>query len=173
MTVGCFGLAATLLLIGTVPGLGQHRVPGVPRIAVQANQVTLDIGVLEGGLSYARRIGRGPFSIGGGLWGAWEPWNSFQRTVFQPVGGQLFLRLQAADAAQLEIGPSVLRYQWTDDCAECTGTFLGLHAAAMVGKGALWVGPTARFGAMTGGPSDPELGLMWGIQGRLRFSWGE
>ena len=55
---------------------------GVPK----KNQLSLDVGVLQGGLSYARRLGEGNLSLGGGVWGAWEPWSSFESNVWEPLG---------------------------------------------------------------------------------------
>jgi hypothetical protein len=93
--------------------------------------------------------------------------------LLEPVGAELFVRVRTSGATQVEIGPSLLRYRWADDCGECTGTFAGVHAAAMVGTGSFWLGPTARYGVVSGGPAGSESGFMWGIQGRLQFSWGD
>lgn len=68
-----------------VPGLAQGG-------AIRRNHFSVDVGLLQGGLAYARRVGHGPFSIGGGVWGAWEPWTSFEGSVFQPLGAELFVR---------------------------------------------------------------------------------
>ena len=160
-------LACALLLMSAASGLAQD-----PNVTGR-NQLALDIGVLEAGLSYARRIGRGPYSIGAGLRGAWEPWNSFDQSVFEPMGGELFVRVQASGATHLELGPTLLRYRWADDCSECTGTFAGVHAAAMTGTGSLSLGPTARYGVLTGAPTGSEAGFMWGIRGRILISWGD
>jgi hypothetical protein len=43
----------------------------------------------------------------------------------------------------------------------------------MVGKGIFSLGPTARFGRVTGGPSGSEFGVIFGVQARLLFGWGE
>jgi hypothetical protein len=155
-----------LALTNAAPGLGQDR-------AIRRNQFSVDLGLLQGGLSYARRLGDGPFSLGGGLWGAWEPWSSFEGNVFEPLGAELFVRAQPGRAAQLELGPSLLRYRWADDCSECTGTFTGVRAAAMVGQGIFSLGPTVRLGRITGDPRGSEVGLLWGLQARLLFSWGK
>ena len=104
--------------------------------AIRRNQFSVDIGVLQGGLSYGRQIGHGHFSIGGGVWGSWEPWSTFEGNVREPLGVELFVRARPSRDLQLELGPSLLRYHWADDCSECTGTFAGVHAAAMVGRGA-------------------------------------
>jgi hypothetical protein len=107
------------------------------------------------------------------VWAAWEPWNTFEQNVLEPMGGELFVRFHPSDDVHLELGPSLLRYHWTDDCSECTGTFAGIHAAAMVGKGVFSLGPTAKFGVLSGGPSGNEAGMLWGFQGRLMFSGGD
>jgi hypothetical protein len=166
MTSRVTGLAVTLLIVSAVPGLAQGA-------QIRKSQVAIDVGVLELGISYAHRIGQGPWSLGGGVWGAWEPWSSFEQNVFEPLGAELFVRVQPVDAVQFELGPSLLQYRWADDCGECTGTFAGARAAAMVGQGVFRLGPTARFGVVSGGPSGNESGLRWGIQARLLFSWGD
>ncbi len=157
-----FGLAATSL----TPGYAQDGLVG-------RNQFSVDIGVIEGGLSYARRLGRGPISIGGGVWGAWSPWSTFKANVFEPMGVELFVRAQPAGVVQLELGPSLLRYYWSDDCSACSGTFAGIRAAAMVGKGIFWLGPTARIGRTSGDPAGSETGIIWGAHVRLLVPWGK
>lgn len=138
---------------------------------LRPNQFSIDIGLLQGGLTYARRLGQGNFSVGGGVWGAWEPWSSFETNVWEPLGVELFLRAHPSRNVHLEIGPSLLRYHWADDCSACTGTFAGVRAAAMVGNGIFALGPTARLGRITRAPTGGETGVLWGIQGRLLFSW--
>ena len=123
MNVRSSGLALTLVLLNAASVAAQGT--GLPR----RNQISLDIGVLEAGISYARRLGHGPVSLGGGLRGAWEPWNTFEQSLFQPAGAELFVRVRPSAAAQFEFGPSLLGYRWADDCSECSGTFAGLHAA--------------------------------------------
>lgn len=140
---------------------------------IRKNHFSVDVGPLQGGLSYARRVGQGPLSIGGGVWGAWDPWGSFEGSVFQPMGVELFVRAHPTGAVQLELGPSLLRYNWADDCSACTGTFAGVHASAMVGHKIFSLGPTVRLGRVTGNPGGAETGVLWGIQARLLFSWGE
>ena len=41
------------------------------------------------------------------------------------------------------------------------------------GRAIFSLGPTARFGRVTGGSSGGELGVICGIQARLLFGWGE
>jgi hypothetical protein len=159
-------LLFSVALANTTPGLAQSG-------PIRKNHLSVDVGLLEGGLSYARRVGQGRFAIGGGVWGSWEPWNSFEGSVWEPIGVEIFIRAHPSRAVQLELGPSVLRYRWADDCSECTGTFTGVRAAAMVGEGIFALGPTVRLGRTTGDPAGGETGLLWGIQARLSFSWGE
>jgi len=176
MIASASGLAAVLFLFGAVPAAAQgteFRRPLAGDAALRKHFVSVDIGVLQGGLGYARRIGRGPFAVGAGVWAAWDPWTTVEQSVFYPMGGELFVRYHPSELAHLEIGPSLLRYRWADDCSECAGTFYGARASVMFGKGAFWVGPTARFGVLTGAPTGDETGLLWGVQGRLLFSWGE
>jgi hypothetical protein len=89
------------------------------------------------------------------------------------LGAELFVRAHPSRAVQLELGPSLLRYHWADGCSECTGTFAGVRAAVMVGQGIFSLGPTVRLGRVTGDPTGNETGILWGIQARLLFSWGE
>jgi hypothetical protein len=163
-------------VLSAASGLAQERSTGSPesiRNTAGKHQFALDIGVLEGGLSYAHRIGNGRCALGGRFAAAWEPWNSFEANVFEPMGGELFLRYHPNGEVQLELGPSVLRYLWADDCSGCSGTFAGAYVSAMVGKGIFSLGPTARFGVLTGAPSGNEVGILWGLQGRLRFAAGD
>ena len=103
-----------------------------------------------------------------------ERQGSFHQTLIEPVGIDLFVRAQPSRLTQFEIGPSLLRYRWADDCSECGGTFAGIQAAAMIGSGKVWIGPTVRFGRVSGRPSsDPETGVIWGVKARLLFSWND
>ena len=172
MLVGSQALAIPLLLVGAAPGLAEDA-DGYTRKPVNTNEITLDVGVLEGGLTYVHRLGRGPLSLGGGVWAAYEPWSSFEENAFNAAGGSLVLRLHAHEIVHFDVGPTVLTYQRADDCSGCRGTFFGGHGAVMLGKGAFWVGPTARVGWLSGGTTDRRLGILWGVQGRLLFSWGK
>lgn len=165
--IRCSSILLTLVLAGVTPGLAQDDA------AIRRNQFSIDIGMLQGGLSYARRVGQGKYSIGGGVWAAWEPWSSFRENVFEAAGADLFVRMHPSPEVHLEAGPSLMRYHWADDCSQCTGTFAGLRAAAMVGKGVFSLGPAVRLGYVTGPPTGSELGVLWGIYARLLFSWGE
>jgi hypothetical protein len=163
--IRCSSILLALLLARATPGLAQDDA------VIRRNQLSIDVGLLQGGLTYARRVGQGKYSIGGGVWAAWEPWSSFQEDVLEPVGADLFVRMHASPEVHLEAGPSLMRYRWADDCSECTATFAGLRAAAMVGKGVFALGPAVRLGYVTGPPSGGELGVLWGIYGRLLFTW--
>lgn len=162
----CLSVLVTLVLASATPAAAQDK-------AIRSNHFALDVGYLEGGLSYSRRISR-KLSVGGGVWAAWEPWTtSFESNVLEPMGVELFVRAYPTPGVHLEAGPSVLRYYSADDCSECRDTFTGIRTAAMVGTGIFWLGPTARFGRITGGSSGSELGFIWGVQARLLFGWGE
>jgi hypothetical protein len=162
---GLSSLLSMLALASVTPGLAQNT-------PISRNHFAVDVGVLQGGLSYARRLSP-KFSIGGGIWGAWEPWSSFESAVLEPIGVELFIRAHPSPDLHLEVGPSLLRYFSADDCSECNETFTGIRTAAMVGKGVFSLGPTARFGRVSGGTSGSELGVIWGFQARLLFGWGE
>jgi len=43
----------------------------------------------------------------------------------------------------------------------------------MVGQGIFSMGPTLRLGRGTGNPAGGETGVLWRLQARLLFSWGE
>jgi hypothetical protein len=154
-----------LVVASAVPGFAQQS-------AIRRDHFSIDIGLLQGGFSYARRIGHGRFSVGGGVWGAWEPWDSFDGSMFQPIGVEAFARMHPSREVHVELGPSLLRYHWADDCSACTGTFAGVRAMAMMGTGVFSLGPSVRLGRTTGNPEGSETGILWGIQLRLLFSWG-
>jgi hypothetical protein len=158
-------LLSMAALAGVTPGLAQDT-------AIRRNALSVDVGILQGGLSYTRRVSR-KLGVGGGVWAAWEPWTSFESDFFEPIGVELFVRAYPAPDVHLEAGPSLRRYYSADDCSECRDTFIGIRTAAMVGTGIFWLGPTARFGRITGGASGSELGFIWGLQARLLFGWGE
>jgi hypothetical protein len=161
----CAAVLTALILASVTPASAQDA-------TVRKNSFSLDVGVLQGGLSYARRVSR-TVSVGGGVWAGWEPWNSFQSTFVEPHGVELFVRLHPTSQVHLEAGPSLLRYLSADDCSECTGTFTGIRTAAMVGTGIFSLGPTVRLGRITGGSAGSEMGILWGFQARLLFGWGE
>jgi hypothetical protein len=52
------------------------------------------------------------------------------------MGGELFVRYHPSELAHLELGASLLRYRWADDCSACAGTFYGARTRMMFGKGA-------------------------------------
>ena len=91
-----------IALASATPGVAQDT-------AIRRNHIAVDVGILQGGLSYARRVSQ-KFSIGGGVWAAWEPWSSFESSVLEPVGVELFVRAHPSPDVHLEVGPSVLRY---------------------------------------------------------------
>lgn len=134
--------------------------------------MSLSAGILAGELSYARRIGDSPFAVGGGVWGAWEPPNTFDRSIFEPIGLEVFGRWRAAPWLHADLGLTGARYQWADDCSGCSGTFVGLRSAALVGHGMLWVGPEAAAGWANDDRSGSGFGVLFGAQVRLVLGWG-
>ena len=143
-----------------------------PPPAIKRHQLSLDAGYLSAGLAYARRIGSSRTSLGGGLWWAWEPRTTFDQNIYEPLGGELFVRYQPLPLVQVEAGPSVLRYFWTDDCGECTGTFLGGRATALLGYRVVFLGASVRMGHAAGGPTRSEFGLIWNLHVRLALGFG-
>ena len=94
-TTKYLSLLVALVVAHAAPGLAQDG-------AIRKNHFSVDVGVLQGGLSYARRLGQGPFSIGGGVWAAWEPWSTFEGNVWEPLGVELFVRAHPSRDVQLE-----------------------------------------------------------------------
>ena len=140
-------------------------------LAAKRYQFTIDVGVLELGLAYGQRVAFGRLSLGAGVWVAWQPSETFDRSFFEPRGVELFARYQISRYAQAEVGPSFLRYAYADDCSRCTGSFLGVHGAALVGGHRFLFGPTIRYGRVTGGPDPAETGFVYGLQMRILFGW--
>jgi hypothetical protein len=136
------------------------------------NQVALEVGYVAGGLSYARRIGATPFSAGAGVWGAWEPPNSFGRDILEPIGLQLFGRYRPAPWLHADLGVTGARYQWADDCSGCSGTFVGVRSAVLVGHGIVSIGPELSAGWANDERYGSEFGILLGGQVRLVLGWG-
>jgi hypothetical protein len=162
--------------VGAQSALASVPSPASQTVAVRGtasrNQVTLEIGILAAGLSYARRLGETPWSVGGGVWGAWEPPNSFDRSIFEPVGVEVFGRYRAAPWFHADVGPTIARYQWADDCPDCSGTFAGVRAAALVGHGIFFVGPEVAAGWASDDRFGSQLGVLLGAQARVVIGWG-
>jgi len=136
------------------------------------DQLSLGVGIVAGEVTYARRIGAGPLSVGVGAWGAWEPPNSFGHSVFEPLGIEVFGRYRAAPWLHADVGPTLARYQSADDCSDCSGTFAGVRTAVLVGHDFLFVGPELAAGWASDPTHDSEFGVIWGAQVRLVFGWG-
>jgi hypothetical protein len=139
---------------------------------VSRNQVALEVGIISVGVSYARRVGAGPLSIGAGLWGAGAPANTFDRNVWDPVGIVVFARYSRPPWLQVDLGPGLLTYVWTDDCSECSGTFVGLRFAARLGYRFVFLGPEVWVGSASDRPNGAEFGAMVGAQLRFVVGWG-
>ena len=136
------------------------------------NQVTLEAGVLSAGVSYARRVGESPFSVGAGVWSAWEPPSTFEGNVFEPAGLQLFTRYRPAEWFHADVGLTAASYHWADDCPECTGTLAGVRAAALVGHRMVFVGPEVAAGRASDDHNGSRFGVLYGAQVRVVIGWG-
>lgn len=136
------------------------------------DQLSLAVGIVAGEVTYARRVGAGPLSVGAGVWGAWEPPNSFGRSIFEPLGIEVFARYRAAPWLHADVGPTLARYQWGDDCSDCSGTFTGVRSAVLVGHGILFAGPELAAGWASDDRYGSELGVIWGAQVRVVIGWG-
>jgi hypothetical protein len=145
-----------------------------PTGAVHArSQLSLEAGYVSAGLSLARRIGSGPLSVGAGVWGSWEPPSSFEKNVWEPMGVTLFGRYAPVPWLHADLGATAARYLWTDDCSECTGTFVGLRSSLMVGyRGFVFVGPDLALGRASDDRFGAEWGALLGAQLRLVLGWG-
>lgn len=141
---------------------------------VGKNQITLDVGGrFIHSLSYARRVGDTNLSVGGGLGFGWElNSHNFERNIWDALHIVVFGRYQPSQALQVDLGPTLLRYVWTDDCSECTGTFVGLHLVAVAGYRYVFVGPWVRIGFADDRRYGSEFGSIWGLQARLFLHWG-
>ena len=133
-------------------------------------QLAIELGVLSGGLSYARRLGSSRFLLGLGLWGAWEPPTTVEQPVLEPVGAVLFARYQPSTWLMADVGPAALTYRTSDDCSTCSATFLGARVALMVGYRFIFVGPDIAVGSFSSSGRGSEFGMMYGAQ--LRFVIG-
>lgn len=136
------------------------------------NQVTLEAGVLELGVSYARRLGESPWSVGAGVWGAWEPPKTFDGTLFEPVGLQLFTRYRPVKWFHTDVGLTAASYHWADDCSECTATLAGVRTVALVGQKTVFVGPELSAVWTDDELNGSRFGFLYGAQVRVVVGWG-
>jgi hypothetical protein len=136
------------------------------------NEISVGAGILTAELAYARRLGSSPVSVGAGVWGAWEPPTTFGRDVLEPLGATVFARLRPGPWAHADIGLTAARYLRTDDCSECTGTFAGVRAVALVGHRSIFVGPEVAVGTARDERNGSDFGAIWGVQARLVLGWG-
>jgi hypothetical protein len=139
-------------------------------IAERSGEVALDIGWFSGMISYAREVAD-PLSIGIGLWGAWEPPNSFDRNVWEPIGVAVFGRYRWTPWFHADLGIAAARYLWADDCSECAGVFAGVRSAAFVGHRFVFAGPDISFGVAHDDRHGSDLGAMLGGQIRVVLRW--
>jgi hypothetical protein len=135
------------------------------------NQLALEVGILSAGLTYARRLGDGPLSLGGGAWGAWEPPGSFDRNVWEPLGAVAFARYRPMPWAHADVGVTAARYLWADDCSDCSGTLVGVRSVVLIGPRIFSVGPELLVGRASDERNGSELGVLWGVQARLTVGW--
>ncbi len=147
----------------------------VEKKKINKNQIALDVGgELIYSLSYVRRVGGTNLSLGGRLGFGWEfNSHSFDRNIWEAPHVEIFARYQPFQGLQLDSGPTLMSYIYTDDCSECTGTFLGIYLAAGVGYGPLFVGPWVRIGSADDRRHGSEFGTIWSIHVRLALSWGK
>lgn len=171
MRIAMWRSVRTLIALGLVllpqAADGQEVAEGPRR-----NQAALEVGYLSGGLSYARRIGDTPFSGGVGVWGAWEPPGTFDRSVWEPLGLTVFARYRASEWLHADVGLTGARYLWADDCSDCSGTFVGVRTAVLVGRGRVFIGPELAAGRASDDRHGAELGILWGAQLRIVHEWG-
>jgi hypothetical protein len=146
-------------------------VPSAASAQAGRNRLALEVGTLSGGVSYARRIGDSPVSVGAGAWGAWEPPNSFDRNVWEPLGLTVFGRYRPASWLHADVGFAGARYLWADNCSECTGTFLGVRSVALVGYRWFFVGPELSVGSVSDDRHGSDCGAIWGVQARTLLVW--
>ena len=138
---------------------------GARDLAAQ-QQLTLDIGVLSGGLTFAARAPEKRLGVGVGVWAAWSPASTFDRNVFEPRGLAVFVRAWFPTGFQVDAGPALLRYQYSDDCSQCTGTFFGLRLSGRAGR-RISVGPDLWMGVARDSPNGSDLGVLVDFQVRV------
>jgi len=171
-------LVAVLLALTAVAGVAQETAPpqsgGVAARAGRGagrNEISLEIGVLTGGFSYARRMRATPLSVGAGVWGAWEPPNTFDRNVWEPLGVVVFGRYRPTSWFHTDVGATVGRYVWADDCSDCSGTFVGVRSVALAGYRFVFFGPEIAFGRVSDDQHGSDVGVIWGAQLRFLVEW--
>jgi hypothetical protein len=142
-----------------------------PAQAPRRNQVALEVGNVAAGLSYARRMGETPFSVGAGAWGAWEPPNTFDRDFLEPLGVTVFGRYHG-NLWAAELGLTAARYLSADDCSECSGTFHGVRSVVLLGRGSFFIGPEIAAGWASDDRNGSEFGIVGGAQVRFVYGWG-
>ena len=80
--------------------------------------------------------------------------------------------MPAAPWLHADVGLTGARYLWADDCSGCSGTFVGVRSAVLVGYGMVFVGPEVAAGWASDDRHGSELGILWGAQARLVVGWG-
>ena len=147
------------------------------RSIVNKNQIGIDLGVLlplPQFLSYVRRVNNTNLSIGGGVGFVWElNSHSFEGNIWEARHVVVFARYQFFQALQVDVGPTLLSYYYADDCSDCSGTFVGVHSAAMVGHRFLFFGPCVRVGWADDRKYGSAFGAIWNLQARVVIPWGK
>jgi hypothetical protein len=136
------------------------------------NQIGLDGGVLSGGVSFARRLGPSRFGLGGGIWYAWEPKHDFDRNVWETGSVHGFVRYWLPPVLQIEAGPAVLQYVWSDDCSDCNGSFAGVRLAGKAGYRYVFVGPAVWIGWVSDRRYGSQFGTIIDLQITITIGFG-
>ena len=159
--------AALVLALLAAPEIASSQ-----RVA-RAHQVAVEAGIVSLGVSYARRVGETPLSLGGGVWGSWEPAGSFERNVWEPITASLFARYAASRWVRADLGATAGRFLYADDCSECSGTLVGLRSDLYVGHRWLSIGPWATLALASDARDGSEAGVLWGVQARTIIGWDQ
>ena len=142
---------------------------------VKKNQVALDVrGRLVHSFNYARRLGDSKLSFGGALgFGRELTRLTFTENIWDAAHVDLFIRYQFSNSEQFDFGPTLMRYVWTDDCSDCTGTFVGVYSSASIGHKFIFGGLWTRIGFVDDNRHGFKLGAIVGMQIRLALNWGK
>ena len=146
-------------------------------------------GLVAASGAYVYSLGDGRYSVGGRAGWAWEwgrspnpfLWSAatFDHPIFEPFYVDAIARAHFRDTrhrrfAQLEAGPTLMRYAWGDDGAG-SGTFAGIHIGAGVGWGKVSGGISVRYGhAVNAAGNAPRVppasnGILWTPYLRIGF----
>jgi hypothetical protein len=93
--------------------------------------------------------------------------------VWEPFGLAVFGRYMPVPWFHADAGPTIARYQWADDCSACSGTFLGIRSAALVGYRFVFIGPEVSIGRASDDLHGADIGVIWGGQLKFVLGWGQ